>query len=92
MTENVGTSSSFHVLPTFDTNDYNRKNITQNEPVDPLNINDHDLSNYDSPATSDDLPNVKVAKTNVHKSVSWRIIFSTIDSTISSHTIHSAYA
>ncbi|KAG5620537.1 hypothetical protein H5410_005755 [Solanum commersonii] len=35
------------------------ENITQDEPIDPMNIDDRDLPNYDSPSTSDsdDLPN-----------------------------------
>ncbi|KAG5617929.1 hypothetical protein H5410_017753 [Solanum commersonii] len=66
ITENVRTSSNFHVSPTFDANDY-RKNITQDEPIDPVNINDCDLSNYGSSSASDsdDLPNADVSRDNV---------------------------
>ncbi|KAH0675286.1 hypothetical protein KY285_023087 [Solanum tuberosum] len=60
MTKNVGTSSNFHVSPTFDADDY-QENITQDEPIDPVNIDDRDLPNYGSPSASDsdDLPNVE---------------------------------
>ncbi|KAH0725606.1 hypothetical protein KY284_001471 [Solanum tuberosum] len=66
MTKNVGTSSNFHVSPTFDADDY-RENITQDEPINPVNIDDHDLPNYDSPlaSDSDDLPNVEESGDNV---------------------------
>ncbi|KAH0706646.1 hypothetical protein KY290_011740 [Solanum tuberosum] len=66
MTENVGTSSNFHVSPTFDANDY-RENITQDEPIDPVNIDDHDLPNYGSHSSSnsDDLPNAEESGDNV---------------------------
>ncbi|KAH0764066.1 hypothetical protein KY290_020139 [Solanum tuberosum] len=66
MTENVGTSSNFHVSPTFDADDC-RENITQDEPIDPVNIDDRDLPNYSSPlaSDSDDLPNAKEAGDNV---------------------------
>ncbi|KAG5626419.1 hypothetical protein H5410_011637 [Solanum commersonii] len=59
MTENVGTSSTFHVSPTFDAYDY-QENITQDEPIDPVNIDDRDLPNYGTPSASDsdDLPNL----------------------------------
>ncbi|KAH0635493.1 hypothetical protein KY289_035408 [Solanum tuberosum] len=52
MTENVGTSSNFHVSPTFDADDC-RENITQDEPIDSVNIDDRDLPNYGSPSASD---------------------------------------
>ncbi|KAH0678752.1 hypothetical protein KY284_019837 [Solanum tuberosum] len=66
MTENVGTSSNFHVSPTFDADDY-RENITQDEPIDPVNIDDRDLPNYGSPSASDsdDLPNAEESRDNV---------------------------
>ncbi|KAH0689320.1 hypothetical protein KY289_016678 [Solanum tuberosum] len=66
MTENVGTSLNFHVSPTFDADDY-RENITHDEPIDPVNINDRDLSNYGSPSAidSDDLPNAEESGDNV---------------------------
>ncbi|KAH0642546.1 hypothetical protein KY290_034126 [Solanum tuberosum] len=66
MTENVGTSSNFHVSPTFDADDY-RENITQDELIDPVNIDDRDLPNYGSPSTSDsdDLPNAEESGDNV---------------------------
>ncbi|KAH0722137.1 hypothetical protein KY289_005181 [Solanum tuberosum] len=66
MTENVGTSSNFHVSPTFDADDY-RENITQDEPIDPVNIDDCDLPNYGSPSNSDsdDLPNADESGDNV---------------------------
>ncbi|KAH0730411.1 hypothetical protein KY289_001599 [Solanum tuberosum] len=66
MTENVETSSNFHVSPTFDADDY-RENITQDEPIDPVNIDDHDLPNYDSPSASDsdDLTNAEESGDNV---------------------------
>ncbi|KAG5568096.1 hypothetical protein H5410_064889 [Solanum commersonii] len=66
MTENVGTSSNFHVSPTFDADDY-RENITQDEPIDPVNIDDRDLPNYDSPSVSDsdNLPNAEESGDNV---------------------------
>ncbi|KAG5572381.1 hypothetical protein H5410_062147 [Solanum commersonii] len=50
MTKNVGTSSNFHASPTFDANDY-PENITQDEPIDLVNIDD--------PSDSDDLPNAE---------------------------------
>ncbi|KAG5621713.1 hypothetical protein H5410_006931 [Solanum commersonii] len=64
--ENVGTSSNFHASPTFDANDY-RENITQDEPIDPVNIDDRDLSNYgsSSASNSDDLPNAEKSGDNV---------------------------
>ncbi|KAG5617674.1 hypothetical protein H5410_017498 [Solanum commersonii] len=55
---------------TFDADDYqyvqylifylSKENITQDEPIDHVNIDDHDLSNYGSPSASDsdDLPNL----------------------------------
>ncbi|KAG5591744.1 hypothetical protein H5410_042258, partial [Solanum commersonii] len=60
MTKNVGTSSNFHVLPTFDADDYQY-------PIDPVNIDDRDLPNYGSPSTSDsdDLPNAEESGDNV---------------------------
>uniref|UniRef100_M1DRE7 Uncharacterized protein n=1 Tax=Solanum tuberosum TaxID=4113 RepID=M1DRE7_SOLTU len=66
MTKNVGTSSNFHVSPTFDADDC-RENITQDEPIDPVNIDDRDLSNYGSPSVSDsdDLPNAEESGDNV---------------------------
>ncbi|KAH0765603.1 hypothetical protein KY285_001474 [Solanum tuberosum] len=66
MTKSVGTSSNFHVSPTFDANDY-QENITQDEPVDPVNIDNCDLPNYGSPSASDsdDLPNAKESGDNV---------------------------
>ncbi|KAH0723052.1 hypothetical protein KY289_006096 [Solanum tuberosum] len=66
MTENVGTSSNFHVSPTFDADDC-RENITQDEPIDLVNIDDHDLPNYGSPSASDsdDLPNAEESGDNV---------------------------
>ncbi|KAH0688950.1 hypothetical protein KY289_016308 [Solanum tuberosum] len=66
MTENVGTSSNFHVSPTFDADDY-RENITQNVPIDPVNIDDRDLPNYGSPSASDsdNLPNAEESGDNV---------------------------
>ncbi|KAH0696092.1 hypothetical protein KY290_013453 [Solanum tuberosum] len=66
MTENVGTSSNFHVSPTFDADDY-RENITQDEPIDPVNIDDRDLPNYGTPSASDsdDLPNAEESGDNV---------------------------
>ncbi|KAH0633503.1 hypothetical protein KY284_036289 [Solanum tuberosum] len=66
MTENVGTSSNFHVSPTFDADDY-RENITQDEPIDHVNIDDRDLPNYGSPSASDsdDLPNAEESGDNV---------------------------
>ncbi|KAH0689261.1 hypothetical protein KY289_016619 [Solanum tuberosum] len=66
MTENVGTSSNFHVSPTFDEDDY-RETITQDEPIDSVNIDDRDLSNYDSPSASDsdDLSNAEESGDNV---------------------------
>ncbi|KAH0710161.1 hypothetical protein KY284_011588 [Solanum tuberosum] len=66
MTENVGTSSNFHVSPTFDTDDY-REKITQDEPIDHVNIDDHDLLNYGSPSASDSdyLPNAEESGDNV---------------------------
>uniref|UniRef100_M1CGS3 NBS-coding resistance gene protein n=1 Tax=Solanum tuberosum TaxID=4113 RepID=M1CGS3_SOLTU len=66
MTENVGTSSNFHVSPTFDADDC-RENITQDEPIDPVNIDDRDLQNYVSPSASDsdDLPNAEELGDNV---------------------------
>ncbi|KAH0653819.1 hypothetical protein KY289_031497 [Solanum tuberosum] len=66
MTENVGTSSNFHVSPTFDADDC-RENITQDEPIDPVNIDDRDLPNYGSPSASDsdDLLNVEESGDNV---------------------------
>ncbi|KAG5568340.1 hypothetical protein H5410_064643 [Solanum commersonii] len=66
MTENVGTSLNFHVSPTFDADDY-RENITQDEPIDPVNIDNRDLPNYSSPSTSDsdDLPNAEESGENV---------------------------
>ena len=44
-----------------------RENITQDEPIDPVNIDDHDLSNYGSPSASDsdDLPNAEESVDNV---------------------------
>ncbi|KAH0661455.1 hypothetical protein KY284_026386 [Solanum tuberosum] len=66
MTKNVGTSSNFHVSPTFDADDY-RENITQDEPIDPVNIDDRDLPNYGSPSgsDSDDLPNAEKSGDNI---------------------------
>ncbi|KAH0773349.1 hypothetical protein KY290_010486 [Solanum tuberosum] len=66
MTENVGASSNFHVSPTFDADDY-WENITQDEPIDPVNIDDRDLPNYGSPSASDsdDLPNAEESGDNV---------------------------
>ncbi|KAH0776774.1 hypothetical protein KY290_008185 [Solanum tuberosum] len=66
MTKNVGTSSNFHVSPTFDADDY-QENITQDEPIDPVNIDDRDLPNYGSPSASesDDLPNAEESGDNV---------------------------
>ncbi|KAH0714445.1 hypothetical protein KY285_007227 [Solanum tuberosum] len=66
MTENVRTSSNFHVSPTFNANDY-RENITQDEPIDPMNIDDRDLTNYGSHSASDsdDLPNAEELGDNV---------------------------
>ncbi|KAH0669426.1 hypothetical protein KY285_023589 [Solanum tuberosum] len=60
MTKIVGTSSNFHVLPTFDADDC-RENVTQHEPIDLVNIDDRDLPNYGSPSASDsdDLPNAE---------------------------------
>ncbi|KAH0746061.1 hypothetical protein KY285_007718 [Solanum tuberosum] len=52
MTENVRTSSNFHVSPTFDADDY-QENITQDKLIDPVNIHDRDLPNYGSPSASD---------------------------------------
>ncbi|KAH0726966.1 hypothetical protein KY284_002831 [Solanum tuberosum] len=71
MTENVGTSSNFHVSPTFDADDC-RENITQDEPIDPVNIDDRDLPNYGSPSASDsdDLPNAEESGYNVPFEVS----------------------
>ncbi|KAH0672973.1 hypothetical protein KY290_025253 [Solanum tuberosum] len=44
-----------------------RENITQDEPIDPVNIDDRDLPNYSSPSASDsdDLPNVEESGYNV---------------------------
>ncbi|KAG5601206.1 hypothetical protein H5410_032576 [Solanum commersonii] len=66
MTENVGTSSNFHVSPTFDADDY-QENITQDEPIDPVNIDDRYLPNYGTPSASDsdDLPNAEESGDNV---------------------------
>ncbi|KAH0717493.1 hypothetical protein KY290_014096 [Solanum tuberosum] len=43
------------------------KNITQDEPIDPVNIDDRDLPNYGSPSASDsdDLPNAEELGDNV---------------------------
>ncbi|KAG5615988.1 hypothetical protein H5410_015812 [Solanum commersonii] len=66
MTKTVGTSSNFHVSPTFDEDDY-RETITQDEPIDTVNIDDRDLSNYDtaSASDSDDLSNAEESGDNV---------------------------
>ncbi|KAG5593393.1 hypothetical protein H5410_043907 [Solanum commersonii] len=66
MRENVGTSLNFLVSPTFEADDY-RKNITQDEPIDPVNIDDRYLPNYDSLSVSDsnDLPNAEESGDNV---------------------------
>ena len=44
-----------------------RENITQDEPIDPVNIDDRDLPNYGSPSASDsdDLPNAEESGDNV---------------------------
>ena len=44
-----------------------RENITQNEPIDPVNIDDRDLPNYGSPSArdNDDLPNAVESRDNV---------------------------
>ena len=44
-----------------------RENTTQDEPIDPVNIDDHDLPNYGSPSTSDsdDLPNAEESEDNI---------------------------
>ena len=44
-----------------------RENITQDEPIDPVNIDYRDLPNYSSPSASDsdDLPNVEESGDNV---------------------------
>ncbi|KAH0732976.1 hypothetical protein KY289_004164 [Solanum tuberosum] len=43
------------------------ENITQDEPIDPVNIDDRDLPNYGSPSASDsdDLPNAEESGDNV---------------------------
>ncbi|KAG5623920.1 hypothetical protein H5410_009138 [Solanum commersonii] len=66
MTKNVETSLNFHVSPTFDANDY-RENITQDVPIDHVNIDYRDLSNYNSllASDSDDLPNAEQSGNNV---------------------------
>ncbi|KAG5613251.1 hypothetical protein H5410_024532 [Solanum commersonii] len=48
------------------------RNIAQDEPIDPVNIDDHDLSNYGSPSASDsdDLPNAEESGDNVPFEVS----------------------
>uniref|UniRef100_M1D867 Epidermal patterning factor-like protein n=1 Tax=Solanum tuberosum TaxID=4113 RepID=M1D867_SOLTU len=42
-------------------NESDWENITQDEPIDPVNIDDRDLPNYDSPSASDsdELPNAE---------------------------------
>ncbi|KAG5622218.1 hypothetical protein H5410_007436, partial [Solanum commersonii] len=70
MTENVGTSSNFHVSPTFDADDYRYVQhliFYLNEPIDPVNIDDRDLPNYSTPSASDsdDLPNAEESGDNV---------------------------
>ena len=44
-----------------------RENIIQDEPIDPVNIDDRDLPNYGSPSASDidDLPNAEESGDNV---------------------------
>ncbi|KAH0650215.1 hypothetical protein KY284_030127 [Solanum tuberosum] len=71
MTGNLGTSSNFHVSPNFDADDY-RENITQDEPIDPVNIDDRDLPNYGTPSASDsdDLLNAEESGDNVPFEVS----------------------
>ncbi|KAG5590162.1 hypothetical protein H5410_040676, partial [Solanum commersonii] len=66
MTENIGTSLYFHVSATFDANDYYRENITQDKPIDLVNIDDRDLPNYGSPSASDsdDLPNTEASSSD----------------------------
>ncbi|KAG5614742.1 hypothetical protein H5410_014566 [Solanum commersonii] len=52
----------------FDLNEtINEKNITHDEPIDPVNIDDCDLPNYGSPSASDsdDLPNAEESGDNV---------------------------
>ncbi|KAH0776510.1 hypothetical protein KY290_007921 [Solanum tuberosum] len=48
-------------------NESDWENITQDEPIDPVNIDDRDLPNYDSPSASDsdDLPNAEESGDNV---------------------------
>ena len=43
------------------------ENITQDEPIDPVNIDDRDLPNYGSPSASDsdDLSNAEESRDNV---------------------------
>ncbi|KAH0728941.1 hypothetical protein KY289_000129 [Solanum tuberosum] len=77
MTGNLGTSSNFHVSPNFDADDYryvhhlifylSKENITQDEPIDPVNIDDRDLPNYGTPSASDsdDLLNAEESGDNV---------------------------
>ncbi|KAH0657682.1 hypothetical protein KY289_026430 [Solanum tuberosum] len=53
-------------------NESDWENIIQDEPIDPVNIDDRDLPNYGSPSASDsdDLPNVEESGDNVPFEVS----------------------
>ncbi|KAG5614286.1 hypothetical protein H5410_014110, partial [Solanum commersonii] len=57
-----------NIAPSYGLDNYfGQENITQDEPIDPVNIDDRDLPNYGSSSASDsdDLPNAEESKDNV---------------------------